>query len=84
MLQRLWDGLLQRVRGGAASGSRDTGDEGASPPRDFGAEREDARQTHMSAEDRAWEAASRQRDQDTPAPGATPADPAPSSERQDR
>ena len=80
MLQRWWDGLRQRLLG---HGSRDGRDSAVSAPRDYRTEREDARHAHMSEEDRAWEAASRQRDRDRQTRPDTPANPEQTPERQD-
>ncbi len=55
MLRRLIDRLRRR--------GTDDRPAGAPAPRDFVQEREDNRQAGMSDEDRAWEEASRQRDQ---------------------
>ena len=65
-LRRWWAGVRGR-RGGA----RPAGDR---PPRDYPREREDARVAGMSEDDRAWEAASRQRDRDRREQDWTPSD----------
>ncbi len=57
-LRRWWAGVRGRAR---RDHPRPAGDQ---PPRDYPREREDARTAGMSGEDRAWEAASRQREQD--------------------
>ena len=82
MLQRLRSALLQRTRRAPRAGSNDAAQAGTSAPRDYEAERDEARHAHMSTEDQAWETASRQREQDGPAPGKSPADAAQSAERQ--
>ena len=63
-LRRWWAGVRGRGGGGARPA-------GARPPRDYPREREDARAAGMSEDDRAWEAASRQRDRDRRAPDRT-------------
>ena len=60
-LRRWWAGMRGRGRRGCGDDARSGGDR---PPRDFPREREDARAAGMSEDDRAWEAASRQREQD--------------------
>jgi len=82
MLQRLRSALLQRTRRAPRAGSNDAAQAGTSAPRDYEAERDEARHAHMSTEDQAWETASRQREQDTHAPGAAPDDLAPPPGRQ--
>ena len=58
-LRRWWAGVRGR------RGRRDTGQLTDGPPaRDYSGEREGARVAGMSEDDRAWEAASRQREQD--------------------
>ena len=56
MLRRLIDRLRRR--------GRDDGSEGAPTARDYAQEREDSRQAGLSDEDRAWQEASLQRDQE--------------------
>jgi hypothetical protein len=60
--------LLDRLRG------RDQETQGATPaaPRDYTQEREDHRQAQMSDEDRAWGAASQQRDRENRERDQTP------------
>ena len=65
-LRRWWAGVRGRGRRGDARPAD------GRPPRDYPREREDARTAGMSEEDRAWEAASRQRDRDRRAPDRTP------------
>lgn len=83
MLQRWWTALQGRVRRGSGAGSGAGDHASGATPQDFVAEREEARHAHMSDADRAWEAASRQRDRDRQTQSDTPADPGQSAERQD-
>ena len=64
-LRRWWAGVRGRGRRGGRDDARPAGDQ---PPRDYVGERQDARAAGMSEEDRAWEAASRQRERDRRAP----------------
>lgn len=82
MLQRWWGALQRRLGRGSGARSGDGNHAGASAPRDFIGEREDARHAHMSDEDQAWEAASRQRDRDQQTRPDTSANPGQSPERQ--
>ena len=60
-LRRWWAGVRGRGRRGGGDEPQPAGDR---PPRDYPREREDARAAGMSEDDRAWEAASRQREQE--------------------
>ena len=66
--RRWWAGVRGRVRRGRRDDARPAD---GSPSRDYPREREDARVAGMSEDDRAWEAASRQRDRDRRAPDQT-------------
>jgi hypothetical protein len=61
--------LLRRLTSGRGSDARRTAGRETTgtkaPPRDFTVERETSRVGNLSAEDQAWEAASRKRNRDT-------------------
>jgi hypothetical protein len=64
--------LMSKMRSGSArTGTQETTAAG-SPPRDFTLERETGRVGNLSAEDQAWEAASRKRNREAQARGQTP------------
>ena len=61
MLRRWWAKVRGRGRAGHRDDARLVGDR---PPRDYAREREDARAAGMSEDNRAWEAASRERERE--------------------
>ena len=84
MVQRWLAALRQRFGRGSSAGGTDQDHAARSTPRDYQAERETARNADMSTEDRAWEAASRQREAASHAGDASSSDAASPRERQDR
>jgi len=80
MVQRWLAALRQRFGRGTNSGSTDQDQAEMSTPRDYQGERETARHAGMSAEDRAWETASRQREAASHPGGDNSPDSAPSRE----
>ncbi len=84
MVQRWLAALRQRLGRGSGAGGTDQDRAAMSTPRDYQAERETARHAGMSAEDQAWEAASRQREAASHAGDASSPDAASSRERQDQ
>ena len=66
MFRRLWDTLFARTKPPATAAPA-TDSAPAAPATDYAGDRETNRTDRMSAEDQAWEAASRQRSQDTEA-----------------